>query len=206
MCRSGRSSLRAGEMVEGLRNLDDGYIPPIFVEQGGRRPARPQDDRRTPRLDPVDAASRVTWVSSPASPRAPPLPAPSSAPPRSSRHHRLHVLPTAAGSTSPPEPGPTSSTTSSSGRSRSSTSDGLLWLPATGYPAGGGRLCRHDDSSLKRHDGRALDELRPCVFVRDFTEFAAGSVLAVYGRTKVLCTASVDEDVPAGCGAPGAAG
>ena len=47
-----------------------------------------------------------------------------------------------------------------------------------------------------RHDGRALDELRPCVFVRDFTEFAAGSVLAVYGRTKVLCTASIDEDVP----------
>jgi ribonuclease PH len=34
------------------------------------------------------------------------------------------------------------------------------------------------------------------VFVRDFTEFAAGSVLAVYGRTKVLCTASIDEEVP----------
>ncbi len=34
------------------------------------------------------------------------------------------------------------------------------------------------------------------MFVRDFTEFAAGSVLAVYGRTKVLCTASIDEDVP----------
>lgn len=53
-----------------------------------------------------------------------------------------------------------------------------------------------DELELERHDGRALDELRPCVFVRDFTEFAAGSVLAVYGRTKVLCTASVDEDVP----------
>jgi cysteine synthase len=25
----------AGEMVDGLRNLDDGYIPPIFVEGGG---------------------------------------------------------------------------------------------------------------------------------------------------------------------------
>jgi [CysO sulfur-carrier protein]-thiocarboxylate-dependent cysteine synthase len=25
----------AGEMVDGLRNLDDGYIPPIFEEQGG---------------------------------------------------------------------------------------------------------------------------------------------------------------------------
>lgn len=41
-----------------------------------------------------------------------------------------------------------------------------------------------------------LDELRPASFVRDFTEFAAGSVLAVMGKTKVLCTASVDEDVP----------
>ena len=47
-----------------------------------------------------------------------------------------------------------------------------------------------------RHDGRMLDELRPASFVRDFTEFAAGSVLAVMGKTKVLCTAAVDEDVP----------
>ncbi|MFZ2059218.1 MAG: ribonuclease PH [Acidimicrobiales bacterium] len=55
---------------------------------------------------------------------------------------------------------------------------------------------RPDSLDLARHDGRALDELRPGFFVRDFTEFAAGSVLAVSGRTKVLCTASVDEDVP----------
>lgn len=26
----------AGEMVDGLRNLDDGYVPPIFVDQGGQ--------------------------------------------------------------------------------------------------------------------------------------------------------------------------
>jgi ribonuclease PH len=45
--------------------------------------------------------------------------------------------------------------------------------------------------------GRAPDELRPVTFTRDFTEFAAGSVLAAMGRTKVLCTASVDERVPA---------
>jgi cysteine synthase B len=25
----------AGEMVDGLRNLDDGYIPPIFIDGGG---------------------------------------------------------------------------------------------------------------------------------------------------------------------------
>ena len=47
-----------------------------------------------------------------------------------------------------------------------------------------------------RRDGRQPDELRPIVFERDYTEFAAGSVLVSMGRTRVLCTASVDEKVP----------
>jgi ribonuclease PH len=38
--------------------------------------------------------------------------------------------------------------------------------------------------------------LRPVVFVRDFTEMANGSVLAEFGRTRVLCTASVEARVP----------
>ena len=79
------------------------------------------------------------------------------------------------------------------GQGASSTSD--TSAARGGYPAEV-TDSQTDDIDLERHDGRALDELRPCVFVRDFTEFAAGSVLAVYGRTKVLCTASVDEDVP----------
>ncbi len=49
---------------------------------------------------------------------------------------------------------------------------------------------------LKRRDGRAPEELRPVQLLRDYTEFAAGSVLAVMGKTRVLCTASIDEDVP----------
>jgi len=49
---------------------------------------------------------------------------------------------------------------------------------------------------MPRPDGRAHDELRPIAFERDFTEMAAGSVLVTFGKTKVLCTASVDEDVP----------
>ncbi len=49
---------------------------------------------------------------------------------------------------------------------------------------------------IARVDGRADDELRPVTFERDFTEFAAGSVLVSFGKTKVLCTASVDDDVP----------
>jgi ribonuclease PH len=48
----------------------------------------------------------------------------------------------------------------------------------------------------KRADGRDADELRPITFERDFTEMAAGSVLVTFGRTRVLCTASIDEDVP----------
>jgi ribonuclease PH len=47
-----------------------------------------------------------------------------------------------------------------------------------------------------RIDGRQPDELRPITFERDYTEMAAGSVLVTFGRTRVLCTASVDEDVP----------
>ena len=47
-----------------------------------------------------------------------------------------------------------------------------------------------------RRDGRGPEDLRPTTFVRDYTEFAAGSVLVSMGRTKVLCTASLDERVP----------
>lgn len=47
-----------------------------------------------------------------------------------------------------------------------------------------------------RFDGRQHDEFRPITFERDFTEMSAGSVLVSFGRTRVLCTASIDEDVP----------
>ncbi len=49
---------------------------------------------------------------------------------------------------------------------------------------------------MPRPDGRADDELRPITFERDYTEMAAGSVLVTFGKTRVLCTASIDEDVP----------
>ncbi len=47
-----------------------------------------------------------------------------------------------------------------------------------------------------RADGRQNDELRPISFERDFTVQAAGSVLVSFGNTRVLCTASIDENVP----------
>jgi ribonuclease PH len=49
---------------------------------------------------------------------------------------------------------------------------------------------------MSRPDGRAANELRPITFERDYTEMAAGSVLVAFGKTRVLCTASVDENVP----------
>lgn len=43
---------------------------------------------------------------------------------------------------------------------------------------------------------RASDELRMVRILPDYTEMAAGSVLITCGRTKVICTASVDSGVP----------
>jgi ribonuclease PH len=48
-----------------------------------------------------------------------------------------------------------------------------------------------------RHDGRSSDALRPIVIQRGFTRPSAGSVLIKSGRTTVLCTASVENSVPA---------
>jgi ribonuclease PH len=50
--------------------------------------------------------------------------------------------------------------------------------------------------SQLRADGRTTDQARSLTFERDFTEMAAGSVLVSFGRTRVLCTASVEEDIP----------
>ena len=50
--------------------------------------------------------------------------------------------------------------------------------------------------TFSRADGRQVNEARPLSFVRDFTAMAPGSVLVSFGNTKVLCTASVETDVP----------
>ena len=47
-----------------------------------------------------------------------------------------------------------------------------------------------------RASGRQPDDLRPVTFVRDYTEMATGSVLVEFGRTRVLCTASLEGRVP----------
>jgi ribonuclease PH len=48
-----------------------------------------------------------------------------------------------------------------------------------------------------RPSGRRADELRPVRIERGFTKHAEGAVLVEFGDTRVLCTASVEERVPA---------
>jgi ribonuclease PH len=45
-------------------------------------------------------------------------------------------------------------------------------------------------------EGRGPDELRPVEAAVDFVEQAHGSVLLSFGRTRVLCTATVEDGVP----------
>jgi ribonuclease PH len=49
---------------------------------------------------------------------------------------------------------------------------------------------------MSRNDGRRPDQLRPLELLPDYLEQPHGSVLFSQGKTKVLCTASVQEGVP----------
>ena len=49
---------------------------------------------------------------------------------------------------------------------------------------------------MKRVDGRAYDELRAVKITPGFQRFAEGSVLIEVGKTRVLCSATVEERVP----------
>jgi len=50
---------------------------------------------------------------------------------------------------------------------------------------------------MDRRDGRAADALRAIRISRNFTRHAEGSVLVEFGDTRVLCTASVEDSLPA---------
>ena len=49
---------------------------------------------------------------------------------------------------------------------------------------------------MPRSDGRAADELRPVRFTRGWLDAAEGSCLVEFGRTRVLCVASLTPGVP----------
>ena len=49
---------------------------------------------------------------------------------------------------------------------------------------------------MVRHDGRGADKIRKVQIIRNYIKYAEGSCLIEMGNTKVICTASVDENVP----------
>lgn len=49
---------------------------------------------------------------------------------------------------------------------------------------------------MNRPSGRTLNQLRDIKITRNFTKHAEGSVLIEFGDTKVICTASVENNVP----------
>ncbi len=49
---------------------------------------------------------------------------------------------------------------------------------------------------MKRADGRTFDELRAVKITPSFQSFAEGSALIELGKTRVLCSVSIDEKVP----------
>ncbi|MFN5510917.1 MAG: ribonuclease PH [Burkholderiales bacterium] len=53
-----------------------------------------------------------------------------------------------------------------------------------------------DSAGTPRPSGRAQDALREVRITRGFTCHAEGSVLVEFGRTRVLCTASIEDRVP----------
>ncbi|MBR6470773.1 MAG: ribonuclease PH [Victivallales bacterium] len=59
---------------------------------------------------------------------------------------------------------------------------------------------------MSRLDGRRNNELRPLAFVPDYQLHPLGSVLAVCGRTRVVCAVSVENAVPSWMKAQGVSG
>lgn len=49
---------------------------------------------------------------------------------------------------------------------------------------------------MSRYDGRTYDSLRAARITTDYTKYAEGSVLIECGDTKVICNATVEENVP----------
>ena len=56
-------------------------------------------------------------------------------------------------------------------------------------------VCRKG-TSLKRADGRGFDQLRPVKITTGYQAFAEGSALIELGKTRVLCSVTVEDRVP----------
>jgi ribonuclease PH len=56
---------------------------------------------------------------------------------------------------------------------------------------------KNNKDTVFRSDNRTPDQIRPVNIVPDFISTAEGSALIEVGNTRVICTASIDETVPA---------
>jgi ribonuclease PH len=68
-------------------------------------------------------------------------------------------------------------------------------FPAATIPQGSHHL--QSPIMFYRSDNRSPDQLRPVVLTPEFISTAEGSVLIEVGNTRVICTASIEETVPA---------
>jgi len=59
-----------------------------------------------------------------------------------------------------------------------------------------GRAVVDFTGSMTRPDGRQNDQLRPISFVPNVAPHATGSVLVSFGDTRVICSATIEDDVP----------
>jgi len=57
-------------------------------------------------------------------------------------------------------------------------------------------MSENPEASYRRPDDRQNDELRPVAFTLDYVAHPEGSVLVEMGKTRVLCNASVQPEVP----------
>lgn len=57
-------------------------------------------------------------------------------------------------------------------------------------------MSESENASGTRQDGRQADELRPIKFTNHIAPHATGSTLIEWGDTRVICAATVDENVP----------
>ncbi len=53
-----------------------------------------------------------------------------------------------------------------------------------------------NENALNRPSGRRIGEMRDLTLQRNYMDFAEGSCLVMVGRTKVICTASIEDRVP----------
>ena len=49
---------------------------------------------------------------------------------------------------------------------------------------------------MSRPDGRNPDQIRPVSFIPNVAPYASGSVLVSFGNTRVICAATIEDDVP----------